>query len=259
MDNPKYSIMRVAGEDRRETDDAIVRELPLTIFLNEKELLTLPCFPSDLDSLAIGFLFSEGLLKNRDEIQGIIVDDREGVVQVKTSADIEPHSGFLSKQSIITPKLGKGTSSYKAADVNGLAKVESQVVISAHEVFTLVHEFQHRSPIYRATGGVHSAALCDTKGILVFAEDIGKHNAIDKVLGHCLLKNIPTDDRIMLVSGRIPSGILLKVAKRKIPIIISVSASTDLGVRLARDSGITLIGFVRGNRMNIYANDWRVV
>jgi len=108
------------------------------------------------------------------------------------------------------------------------------------------------------TGGVHSAALCDTESILVFSEDIGRHNAIDKIFGKCILKDMPTDGRIVITSGRISSEILLKVAKRNIPIIISKSAPTDLGVKLANDLGITLLGFARGKRTNAYANDWRI-
>ncbi|NVL92945.1 MAG: formate dehydrogenase accessory sulfurtransferase FdhD, partial [Desulfobacterales bacterium] len=119
-------------------------------------------------------------------------------------------------------------------------------------------QFQQYSKIYRITHGVHSAALCDAKNILVFADDIGRHNAIDKIFGQCLLEDIPTNDRIILTSGRISSEILLKVAKRNIPIIISKSAPTYLGVKLADDLGITLIGFVRGKKMNAYANDWRI-
>ena len=258
MDKHRFPVVHVTEEGRTDTEDVVTKELPVTIIVNNKELVTMLCSPSDLDSLAIGFLFSEGLLKNRDEIQGIIIDDGAGVVRVKTSADIEPDSGLLSKR-FITSGGGRGASIYRVDDVKDQAKVESQVVISAHEAFALVHEFQQRSPIYLATGGVHSAALCDTKGILVFAEDIGRHNAIDKIFGYCLLRDIPTDDRIILTSGRVSSEILLKVAKRKIPITISVSAPTDLGVKLARDLGITLIGFARGKRMIVYTNGWRVI
>jgi FdhD protein len=128
-----------------------------------------------------------------------------------------------------------------------------------HDVFTLVSDFQHHSQIYKDTGGVHSAAMCDTKSLLVFNEDIGRHNAIDKIFGECILKDIPTDGRIIITSGRISSEILLKVAKRNVPIIISKSAPTDLGVKLANDLGVTLLGFVRGKRINAYTNNWRIV
>ena len=259
MDNVEsVSIQRVTETGRKSGEDLVIRELPLTIFLNETELVTLLCTPQDLDSLAVGFLFSEGLLKNKDEIQRIIVNDQKGVVHIKAAADKEPDSEFLFKR-FITSGCGRGASFLSAADVQDLAKIESQVVTTAHEVFSLVHQFQHQSPIYRTTGGVHSAALCDTKNILVFAEDIGRHNAIDKVFGKCLLKDIPTDDRIIITSGRISSEILLKVAKRKIPIIASVSAPTNAGVNLANALGITLIGFVRGKRMNVYTHQGKVV
>ncbi len=133
------------------------------------------------------------------------------------------------------------------------------MTVSASQIFALAKKFQLSSETYRSTGGVHSAALCNNTGILVFAEDIGRHNAIDKIFGRCLLDGIPTDDCMIITSGRIASEILLKVARRHIPLIISKSAPTELGVRLAGDFGITLIGFVRGKRMNVYTNDWRVV
>ncbi|MFC1864364.1 formate dehydrogenase accessory sulfurtransferase FdhD [Chloroflexota bacterium] len=253
----KIPILRFTEEGRNSLDDVVAREFPLTIVLNNQELVTLLCSPKDLKYLAVGFLFSEGLLEGRDEIKKVIVDERRGVVRVETEEGRELAGDVLFKR-FITSGCGRGASFYSAADATG-QKVESQVEISAHGVFTLVSDFQHRSQIYKATGGVHSAALCDTEKILLFNEDIGRHNAIDKIFGECILKDIPTDGRAVITSGRISSEILLKVAKRNIPIIISKSAPTDLGVKLASDLGITLLGFVRGRRLNAYANDWRIV
>jgi FdhD protein len=122
----------------------------------------------------------------------------------------------------------------------------------------MVKDFQERSDVFKATGGVHSAALCDTNSILLFTEDIGRHNAIDKIFGGCLLEDIPLNDRAMMTSGRVSSEILLKVARRNIPILISKSAPTDVAVKLADNWGITLVGFVRGTKMNVYANSQRV-
>jgi FdhD protein len=259
MDNVEvFPIQRVTKEGAEHTEDILAKELPLTIILNSQELVTLLCSPTDLQYLTIGYLSSEGLLKGKDQIRKITVDDQRGVVRVETEGDNE-YAGDLPFKRIITSGCGRGASFYSAADIQGQPKLESPTAISPPEAFALVKEFQHRSQVYRTTGGVHSAALCDTKGILVFNEDIGRHNAIDKILGECILRDIPTDDRIVITSGRISSEILLKVAKRNIPILISKSAPTSLGVRLANDLGVTLIGFVRGERMNVYANAWRVM
>jgi len=254
----KFPIQRVTKDGKKNTEDMVTKELPLIIILNNCELITLLCSPSDLKYLAIGFLSSEGLLKSKDEIKRITVDGRRGAVWVETKEDKELASKFLSKR-LITSGGGRGVSFYCAADVRRQVKVESQISISTLEIFALIKEFRYRSQIYKITGGVHSAALCDTKDILVFNEDIGRHNAIDKIFGECILGDIPMDDRIIITSGRISSEILLKVAKRNIPILISKSAPTNLGVGLANDLGVTLIGFVRGERMNIYTNGWRVM
>ncbi|MFH0768101.1 MAG: formate dehydrogenase accessory sulfurtransferase FdhD [Chloroflexota bacterium] len=251
-------ILRVTGEDRSKIEDIVAREFPLTIILNNQELVTLLCSPKDLNYLAVGFLFSEALISNKDEIKKITADEQRGVVRVETE-NANTLANELVFKRFITSGCGRGASFYSAADVQNQGKVESRTQISANEVLSLAREFQHRSEVYRTTGGVHSAALCDTKAILVFSEDIGRHNAIDKIFGECILKDMPTDERVVITSGRISSEILLKVAKRNIPILISISAPTDLGVKLANDLGITLIGFVRGKRMNAYANDWRLV
>lgn len=253
----KVPILRLTEEGRSNIEDMIAREFPLTLILNNQELVTLLCSPVNLKYLAIGFLSSEGLLKSKGEIKQIIVDAGRGVVRVETEESRELDRDVLFKR-LITSGCGRGVSFYSANDTPG-QKIESQVEISAHSVFTMVSDFQHRSQIYRMTGGVHSAALCDRESIMVFSEDIGRHNAIDKIFGKCLLEDIPTDNRIIITSGRISSEILLKVAKRNIPILISKSAPTDLGVKLANDLGVTLLGFVRGKRINAYTNDWRIV
>ena len=252
----KVAILRLTEEGSSNIDDMIAREFPLTLILNNQELVTLLCSPVNLKYLAIGFLSSEGLLKSKDEIKQIIVDAERGVVRVETEESRELDRDVLFKR-LITSGCGRGVSFYNATDAAS-QKVESRVEISAHNVFTLVSDFQHRSQIYRMTGGVHSAALCDKESIIVFSEDIGRHNAIDKIMGKCLLEDISTDNRVIITSGRISSEILLKIAKRNIPILISKSAPTDLGVKLADDLGVTLLGFVRGKRINAYTNDWRI-
>jgi len=256
----RFPILHITEESKNEAEAVVTKESSLTIILNNQEVVTLLCTPTNLEYLAIGFLFSEGLLESKDEIKKIVVDDERGIAVVETKEDKEFSKELLFKKRSI--HSGGGTirgASFSTADVKDRAKVESQIVISSHEVFELVNKFQYHSQLFQITRGVHSAALCDTKNILVFSDDLGRHNAIDKIFGECLLKDIATDDRIVITTGRVPSEQLIKVAKRKIPIMISLTVPTDLGVRLAADFGITLIGSVRSEKMDIYTNDWRVV
>jgi FdhD protein len=253
----KVSIFRVTEEGKSALEDVVAREFPLTIILNNQELVTLLCSPQDLKYLAVGFLFSEGLLNGKDEIKKITVDEQRGVARVDTTEDTALANELTFKR-FIASGCGRGASFYSAADIGSQFKVDSKAEISTVDVLALVREFQQRSEVYRSTGGAHSAALCNTTQILVFSEDIGRHNAIDKIFGECLLNDIPTEGSLVITSGRISSEILLKVSRRNIPILVSRSAPTDLGVRLANDLGITLLGFVRGKRINAYANDWRI-
>ena len=258
MDNGTelLNVTRLHDEGRNNTKAAVARESPVTIILNNKEVVTLLCSPKNLEYLVVGFLSSEGFLESKSEIKSILVDNKSGAARVQTIKDIPFIQDNLHKR-MITSGCGRGTSFYSTADIV-IQKVESQIQVSSDQVLELVRDFQHSSRTYIETHGVHSAALCDKKRIIIFSEDIGRHNAVDKVFGQCLLEDIPTDDRIMITSGRISSEIVYKVARRHTPIIVSISAPTDLGVSIAESLGITLISSVRGKRMNIYTNGWRV-
>ena len=252
------TILKVTDEGSSQTEDIVARESPLTIILNNQELVTLLCTPKDIEYLAIGFLTSEGLLDRKEDVKSVSVDEVRGVVRVVTADDRTLTNELLFKR-LITSGCGRGASFYTAADVQNRKKIDSKTQISAEEVSSLIRDFQHHSELFLSTGGVHSAAMCDNKTMLVFNEDIGRHNAVDKIFGECLMKDIPTEGNIIVTSGRISSEILLKVSRGNIPILISKSAPTNLGVRMANDLGVTLIGFARGKRMNVYTNDWRLI
>jgi FdhD protein len=252
----KFPALRFTKEGKSPIEKAVAREFMLTIFLNGQELVTMMCSPKDLKYLAVGFLVSEGLLSNIDEIKNIDVDEWQGIVRVETNKAIEADSRFFAKR-LITSGCGGGAAFYSDADI-AVTKLESRTKISTDEVFTLAQEFQRRSELYLSTHGVHSAALCDRATILIFQEDIGRHNAIDKIFGNCLLEKINTVDLAIISSGRVSSEIMHKVAKRDIPIVISISEPTSLGVKIADNYGITLIASVRGNKFDVYTNDWRV-
>jgi len=242
----RLSVMRVTGKGKRKIEDVVVTEAQLTIVVNNQRLITLPCSPNDLKFLAIGFLFSKGILKSKEEITKVDLDDSKCIVWVETEKD--NHLKPLSLSAL-----------YNAANSKARPIVESRISIVSRDILSLVEEFQHRSEIFISTGGVHSVALCEKKDILAFKEDISRNNALDKLFGECILKDIPMKERMVVTSCRISSEILCNVAKRNIPILISKSAPTNLAVRLAAELGITLIGFVRAKRMNVYANEWRVI
>lgn len=255
----KLAILRIVGQDRNEVEDVVVSEHSATIMLNDEEVVTLLCSPNKLECLAAGFLLSEGLIKSREDIitTGVSGNKQRSTVrvEVKGRGDV---ARFASSGRLIASSGGRGSSSGIDADPASQIKIESQVKISSREIMRLVEKFHQCSPIFTETGGVHSAALCSTADVVIFSDDIGRHNAIDRIFGECLLNDIPTDERVIVTSGRVSSEILLKVARRNIPIIISVSAPTDVAVGLADSMGISLVGFVRGNRMNIYTHSWRV-
>ena len=254
----RLEILRIRGKTAERKRDVVVKEGPVTIFLNDVDLVTLLCSPRNLDYLAVGFMFGEGLIKTKREIKKIFADEKDGAVWVETREGKKLDENILSRR-FITTGCGKGLSFVDATGYKKGLKNKSRLRIPASSVTVLMREFQRKSELYRLTGGVHSAGLCDAKRILVFNEDIGRHNAIDKVLGECILKEIKIANPIMITSGRVSSEILIKAARSKIPVVISRSAPTDLAVRLACDLGITLVGFVRGSRMNVYSNGWRIV
>jgi FdhD protein len=233
------------------------REFPLTIMLNGEQLVTVLCSPGDLEALAVGFLFSEGMIRAKEEITGLTLDEERGIIRMRTAED-KTADGKLFMKRVLTTGCGRGMAFYSYADLDRKKEVRSDIKVAPEAVLALSRRFQGASDLYRTTHGVHSAALCDPLEILVFAEDIGRHNAVDKVLGRCLLEEIPITDRILITSGRISSEILFKAAGSGIPVLVSKSAPTDMGVDLARELGITLIGFVRGGGMNVYAGGERI-
>ncbi len=249
-------ILKINGEKHEHREDIVVTESSLTIVLNGEELVTLVCSPQHLDYLAIGFLASEGLVWGKEDIKKISVDECSGVVQVNTTVEPDAAPRAIFKR-LITSSCGQSAAPYGRGGMPS-SRIISAATVSPVEVFVLMKKFQQHCTIFRETGGVHAAALCDRKEILVFHEDIGRHNAIDKVLGQCLVDNIATQDKLLLTSGRMSSEVVLKAARRNIPLLISKSPPTSLAVAMANDLGITIIGFVRGQHMNIYANEWRV-
>lgn len=253
----KLKIIKIKGDIRETVEDLVVEEVPFTVNLDEKELVTLLCMPSDLEELAAGFLFTSGLIKNIRDIKKIIINQEQWAAYIDL-VNPEMTKDLVFKR-LYTSGCGRGVLFYSAADIINRAKIISDFKVEAAKINSLMADFQRKSEIFLTTGGVHSAALTDDRDILAFKEDIGRHNAIDKIIGQGLKEDISFDNKIMITSGRISSEVLLKIQKCNIPVIISKSAPTNQAVKLAKDMGITLIGFARGNRMNIYSHDERII
>lgn len=250
-------VTRVRGNEWEELQDSVTVETPVTIYLNGSELVTLLCTPEKIDRLALGFLRSEGLLQSLDELESIRQEEDKGHVYV----ELKDKTGLAEKlygKRTVTSGCGKGTVFFNVLDSLRSKPLTGRLVIKCDTAFMLINTLQEKADLFKLTGGVHSAALADQGGVIFFYEDIGRHNAIDKIVGECLLADIPTDDKIIISSGRLSSEILLKAAKLGIQILISRSAPTSLCIELAENLNITLIGFVRGKRMNIYTHKWRI-
>lgn len=251
------NIVRLTSEKREKLKDEIVREIPLTILVNDKKLATLQCSPDKLKYLAIGFLLSEGFIRRETKIKHIGLNKKGWYIRIDLEKDFPSDKNSPFKR-VIRSGCSGAAAFYRDIDAQECAPLKSQVKYSHEGIFGLMEELEERSLTFKSTGGVHSCALCNQEGIEIFAEDIGRHNAVNKVFGECFMRGIPVRDKAILTSGRVNSEILIRIAKQQVPIIASGSAPTDLAIDLAEKLNLTLIGFVRRHRMNIYTHNYRI-
>ncbi|MCX5780889.1 MAG: formate dehydrogenase accessory sulfurtransferase FdhD [Firmicutes bacterium] len=239
-------------------EDAVVQEKPLTLFLNHIELATMICSPGGYQELGVGFLLSEGMVQKPEDILEISVKEEEGLLWIESTAQVPQTGTFLRRH--IASCCGKSRAGlYFINDARTLKRVESEVRFTAEQLLTMIDTLEEKSVTFRLTGGVHSAALADQSGLLAMYEDIGRHNAVDKVLGYAFMNRIDPHDKCLLLSGRIASEILIKAAHAEIPIVLSRSAPTGLTIELAEDLNITVVGFARGKKFSVYSHPERVI
>jgi len=249
----EVNLTRIKGNKREEISDLVARETTFTILLNKKKLVTLNCSPEKYKFLGLGFLYTSGILQNKEDIISLDVNEKQGLMDIKIKGV------SLSPEDIINSNLWIGSYQQLEEQKETSLSIDTSLKISSNLVYSLISEMQKRAGFFKLTGGVHSCALADKNGsIILFSEDISRYNTIDKILGEAFLKNIPREDKIILTSCRITSGILRKIIIGKLSIVISRAAPTDLAIKLAKRAGITLVGFVRGERMNVYTHPERI-
>jgi len=238
-------------------EDVLVSEEPLEIYVAGEMLARLQALPQNQEALVRGFLLTEGLLKEPGEVHSIHLD--EGGTKAQVISDISPEKVRQWRSRAGLASGCGGTLSGGKVDLEDCQrKFDLSFRLSAKDVLALERDFQSRSKLFRQTGGVHSAAIACADQILSFAEDIGRHNAVDKAVGLLWGPEMNFRDKVLLTSGRITLSLAAKMAQIGLPVIISRAAATAPAVRLAEEVHISLIGFVRGKRMNVYSAFWRI-
>lgn len=237
----------------------VAEEASIHIFINMKPYATLMCTPKDLKELVAGHLLSEGVVNAVDEIQEITVGE-EGICNVKLapSVNVERRLKLVSRLYRIIPSACGGP--YTPQLVKRLKPVQSAVRVKAETVQKCVNNLNRMAETFIKTGGVHVAAVYRVDGALVaFAEDVGRHNAVDKALGKAAMAKTPFSECFLALSGRLTADIILKAARVGLPVVASISAALNSGIEVARKANLTLIGFVRGKSMNVYNAPERIL
>ena len=238
-----------SGEEWLDTPTPIPCEMSLTLYINGQELVTILCTPTKLNCLVLGFLYSEGIIHGMADIASMRICEDEPIADVRLSkTDYTPPT-----RRTLTSGCGSG-----ASFSNAESKVNSDLAATPQEILALMKQLNQQQDLFQQCGGTHGSALCDHQQILVSAEDIGRHNTLDKILGECLLRKMPTRDCILLTTGRITSEMLIKAARMQTPIVVSRGSPTERAVSLGHDLGITVVGYARGNRLSVFSKEERL-
>jgi FdhD protein len=256
----KITRIDVPSGKARKMTDFVAEERPLQVFINKNHYATIFCSPSDLKEITVGHLLSEGMLKSVEEIQEIRLSADESTcrVKLKPSVNIEKRRALTRLSSRVISSACGSSSPYQFS--TRPSKIKSGLTVHAKTILDSVNQLNSNAEVFRKTGGVHVAAIYDREGDRkALAEDVGRHNAVDKVIGAGALNGIDFGACFLALSGRLTSDIVLKATRMQMPIVASLAAAVDSGVAVAKDAALTLIGFVRGNRMNIYSSPERIL
>ena len=244
-------VVKLRGTHLQECKDDVAVERAISLYVNKKPIIVLMATPLYLEALAVGHLLSEGILKSLEEVEGLKVDKFEVYFAVKPCVEKR-----LNNYSSCKVKFSSSIESLKDLEPNSfkIPKVTSKVKFTVKHVFEAVEKLNEGAKLFKRTGCVHAALLMDEGfNVLCLAEDVGRHNALDKALGMAVFRKAELDRLLLAITGRLSMEMVIKALRFGIPAIVSISAPTKMGVNLAQKAGLTLVGFVRGDRFNVYS------
>jgi FdhD protein len=253
MSEPIFRTRYTQAYDNRTepVDGAVPVEEQIVLHVNALELVGMMCTPVMLEELALGFLFNEQLIDGMDDVFDIRICGSGRCVDVWLNKDIEAPT-----LRTITSGCSGGTTFETMADKR--SPVVSNRRVTPAQVVALMRRLHDAATLYHQAQGIHTSALSDGERLICVAEDVGRHNTLDKLAGHCLRRNLSTEGRILLTSGRVSSEMIHKAARMTTSVVISRTSPTSLSVELARAWGITLIGYARGQSFRVYAGEHRL-
>lgn len=252
---PVRNILKWADGVFREVADEVIGETPLTLFVNGREFVTLMTLGEHLDELAVGFLRSEGFLSRREQLKGLKIEDGRAMVLADVDLDLLMK---IAEKRTVTTGCGKGTVFSGPLEGLTLRPAPEGGYFPPEALVERMRDLEGRSELYKRTGGVHNAALAAPEGVIIMRSDIGRHNAVDMLGGRIFLDGMDAGRLGLFVSGRISSEILRKTAAMGVPILVSRSAPTTLALDMADRLGLTVAGYARAGRFNLYTHPERI-
>jgi FdhD protein len=250
---------RVTGRDHegREIETAVVVERPLTLFLNGQEIVTMMTICDFPDYLAVGYLLNQNMLRADDEITAVDYDDDIETVVVRTKRKTDYEKKMRKKT--LTSGCAQGTVFGDVMERFEKVALDTGAVLRTSWLYALTRKINTTDSLYLAAGAIHGCVLCEEDRPLLYMEDVGRHNAIDKIAGYMFLEGVSPAGKLFYTTGRLTSEMVIKAVQMEIPILISRSGFTAWGVDLARQAGLTLVGRARGKRFIVLAGEDRIV
>ena len=243
-------------QDGNPVDARVVVERPLTLFLNGQEIVTMMTIGDYPDYLAVGYLANQNMLLPGDAITGIDHDEDLGVVVVRTDRETD-YEARLRKKTL-TSGCAQGTVFGDLMESLEGVELAPDAELRTSWLYELTRAINTTPSLYLAAGAIHGCVLCERDRPLIYMEDVGRHNAVDKIAGYMRLNGVAADDKIFYTTGRLTSEMVIKTVHMGIPILISRSGFTAWGVELAREANLTLIGRARGKRFMALAGEGRI-